>query len=77
MNQTAEHVLTTALSLSDEDRLELLEALIDSFQPPDQPPFDESWREVVQRRSVELKSGAVTPVPWAEVKRQAREAIGG
>ncbi len=77
MTPTAEQVLTAALDLADDDRLELVEALIVSFQPPDQPPFDESWREVIRRRSDELGSGRVTPVPWAEVKRRAREAAGG
>jgi putative addiction module component (TIGR02574 family) len=77
MIPTAEQVLTAALGLADDDRLELVEALIDSFQSPDQPPFDESWREVIRRRSAELGSGHVTPVPWAEVKRRAREAAGG
>ncbi len=77
MNPTAEQVLTAALGLPDDDRLEVVEALIVSFQAPDGPPFDESWREVIERRSAELKSGQVTAVPWAEVKRQAREAVGG
>ncbi len=77
MNPTTEQVLTAALDLPDADRLELVEALIVSFQPPDGPPFDESWREVIQRRSAELKSGQVSTVSWSEVKRQAREAIGG
>lgn len=44
---------------------------------PEQPPFDESWREVIQQRSAELRSGQVTPVPWEEVKRQAREKADG
>jgi putative addiction module component (TIGR02574 family) len=69
MNQTAEQVLTAALGLPDDDRLELIEALIHSFQPADRPPFDESWREVVRRRSAELSAGVVTSVPWSEVKR--------
>jgi putative addiction module component (TIGR02574 family) len=77
MTPTVEQVLTAALELPDEDRLELVEALIVSFQPPDQPPFDESWREVIRRRSAELTSGAVVPIPWSEVKRRAREAAGG
>jgi putative addiction module component (TIGR02574 family) len=77
MTLTAEQLLTAALEPPDDDRLELVEALIVSFQSPDQPPFDESWREVIQRRSAELRSGQVVPVPWAEVKRQAREAAGG
>ena len=57
--------------------MELVEALITSLQPDDQPPFDESWRAVIQRRSNELRSGQVTPIPWEEVKRQAREKTGG
>jgi putative addiction module component (TIGR02574 family) len=77
MTPTAEDVLTAALELADDDRLELVEALIVSFQSADQPPFDDSWREVIRRRSAELSSGRVTPVPWAEVKKRAREAAGG
>ena len=77
MTTDAEQVLSAALGLPDDDRLELVEALIVSFQSPDGPPFDESWREVVRRRSAELQSGRVSTVPWAEVKRQAREAAGG
>jgi putative addiction module component (TIGR02574 family) len=77
MSSATEDVLTAALALPDGDRLELVEALIASLQPTDRPPFDDSWREVVRRRSAELRSGAVAPVPWSEVKRQAREKAGG
>jgi putative addiction module component (TIGR02574 family) len=77
VNRTTEQLLDAALALPDEDRLEFAEALAASLQPADRPPFDESWREVIQRRSAELRSGNVTPVPWLEVKRSAREARGG
>jgi Putative addiction module component len=77
MTRTAEQVLTAALGLPDEERLEVVGALIISFQAPDQPPFDGVWREVILRRSAELASGKAVPVPWAEVKRRAREAAGG
>jgi putative addiction module component (TIGR02574 family) len=77
MSPTTEQLLDTALALPDEERLELVEALLASFTSGEQPPFDESWREVVRRRSAELRSGQVTPIPWAEVKRQAREKAGG
>ena len=76
MNST-EQVFEAALALPEAERVELLEALITSLQPTDRPPFDESWREVIRRRSSELRSGAVTPVPWEEVKRQAQEKAGG
>jgi putative addiction module component (TIGR02574 family) len=77
MNPIVENLLNAALALPTEDRVELVEALIVSLQPEDGPPFDESWREVIERRSAELRSGQVTPIPWAEVKRQAREKAGG
>jgi putative addiction module component (TIGR02574 family) len=77
MNPTAEQLADAALALPDGDRIELVETLIASLQPVDRLPFDESWREVVRRRSEELRSGQVAPVPWAEVKRQAREKAGG
>lgn len=77
MTHTAEQILNSALELPDADRLELIEALIDSVEPSDRPPFDESWREVIRRRSADLASGSATPIPWAEVKRRAREATGG
>ncbi len=65
------------MSLPEDDRLDQVEALLASLQPSDRPPFDESWREVIQRRSAELRSGAVAPVPWEDVKRQAREKAVG
>jgi putative addiction module component (TIGR02574 family) len=73
MSSTIDHVLTAALPLSDGDRVELVEALIASLQPGDRPPPDDSWREVIRRRSDELRSGKVTPVPWNEVRDAARE----
>ncbi len=77
MTTHSEHLLTTVLELPDEDRLEFTEALIASLRPADQPPFDPSWREEIRRRSAELRSGRVTPIPWAQVKQEAREKAGG
>lgn len=77
MSLTAEQLLDAVLALPDEDRLEVTEALIASLQPSDQPPLDDSWLEVVRRRSAELRSGQVVGIPWEEVKRRAREKTGG
>jgi len=77
MSPHTEQLLTTVLELPDEERLEFTEALIASLRPADQPPFDASWRQVIHRRSEELRSGQVTAIPWAKVKRQARERAGG
>ena len=75
MSATVEQLLNAALTLPEDDRLQLVEALIVSLEPEDQPPFDESWREVVQRRSSELRSGQVSAIPWADVKQQGREQL--
>lgn len=77
MELTTQELFDTVLSLPDGERVELVEALIASFRPEDKLPFDEAWRPVIERRSAELRSGQVRPVPWAEVKRAARERAGG
>ena len=76
MNSSTEQLLDSLLALPAGERLEIAEALISSLQPEDRPPFDDSWREIIRRRSAELCSGHVTPIPWAEVKRQAQEEGG-
>jgi putative addiction module component (TIGR02574 family) len=77
MNSTMDQVLVAALALPNGDRVELVEAILASLQPEDRPPFDESWRPVIERRSQELQSGSVTGVPWSEVKMRARGQEGG
>ena len=78
MNLTTEQLLDAALTLPEDDRVQIAEALIASLQPADQPPFDESWREVIRRRSAEFDAGLVTPISWADVKeRTRREVMGG
>lgn len=77
MDSTTEQLFDAVLSLPDGERVELAEALIASLRPDDRPPFADEWRAVVQRRSAELRGGQVTPVPWADVKRTAREKSGG
>jgi hypothetical protein len=77
MSTETEVLLNAALGLCDEDRLELTEALAASLQPVDRLPFDESWLEVIRRRSKELREGTVVGRPWSEVKRRAEEKVRG
>jgi putative addiction module component (TIGR02574 family) len=71
-SHTLESLLTSALDLPDAERLELVEALITSLQPPDEPALDDSRHEVIARRSEDIAAGRVTLVPWDEVRRSAR-----
>jgi putative addiction module component (TIGR02574 family) len=77
MNLTAEQLLEAVLALPDDERLEVAEAVVASLQPSDRSPLDDSWREVIRRRSAELRSGQVVGIPWDEVRRRAREKAGG
>jgi putative addiction module component (TIGR02574 family) len=77
MNLTAEQLLDAVLALSEEERLELAEAVIASLQPSDQSPLDDSWREVIRRRSAELRSGEVIGIPGEELKKPAQENTHG
>lgn len=61
------------LRLPAPDRARLAELLIDSLDPPgggaELPPeeADRLWAEEAERRLEELRTGAVTPVPAADV----------
>ena len=74
MQPMTEQVLQAALALPGEERFQLIEALLAADQA--QPPFDESWRAVIQRRSAEIDSGAVQEVPWSEVRQRLRRQVG-
>lgn len=74
MQPSTELILQAALALSSEERFQLIEALIAAEQVA--PPFDESWREVIQRRSAEIDAGAVNEIPWDEVRQRLRRQVG-
>jgi putative addiction module component (TIGR02574 family) len=73
MMPMTEQVLQSALALPSEERFQLIEALIAADQAP---PFDESWRAVIQRRSAEIDAGTAAEVPWAEVRQRLRRQVG-
>lgn len=74
MLPSTEQLLQSALALPPGERALLIEALIAAEESS--LPFDESWREVIQRRSTELDSGAIRPIPWSEVRQRLRKRVG-
>ena len=74
---TIDALYAEALSLSDDQRAELVDRLLGSLPAEIPSALHPAWRNVVQRRSAELDSGTVTPVPWDEVRRSAWEVAGG
>lgn len=77
MNPEAERIFQAATQLNAQDRMDLIEALLD-ITPQEEPPIlHESWRGEIARRSAEIDAGTAKLIPWSEVRRKAREATRG
>jgi putative addiction module component (TIGR02574 family) len=75
MSPALEILYQAALALPEEDRVELADRLLGSL-PPDVPSqLHPAWRAELKRRSAQVDSGEVTPIPWGEVRSQAWEAV--
>lgn len=74
MTATAKRLLEDALSLSVDERAELVEALSDSLElaPEDLGP---EWTEEIASRIDQIVSGEVKPVRWDEVEARIRERL--
>jgi len=69
MTDQAARLLAEALRLSEGDRGELADRLLESIEPA----LDPAWEEEIGRRLEEIDSGKVKPIPWSEVRRQLME----
>jgi putative addiction module component (TIGR02574 family) len=68
MSRDAGEILKEALALPPEARAALADYLWDSLDPEVDPDVEESWRQEIRRRLIDLNSGAVTAIPWAEAR---------
>jgi len=73
MSPSTEHVLHSALELPIDEQIELVEALVASLDEKDPPPLDKQWLAEIQRRSEEIDSGKVKPIPWSVVREEIRK----
>ena len=72
MSNTAEDVLTNALSLTAEERAKVAASLIESLDEQVDDGADEAWAAEIQRRLDEIDAGTVQLVPWEEARRIIR-----
>lgn len=77
MTPATEQLLQSALALPEDERLQLVEALIAECDRGLARPFDDAWLAEVRRRSDEVDAGTAALTPWPEVKRRARERLEG
>lgn len=76
----AQSILTAAEQLSEPERVHLVEALLESLDAStidDPAQVEEAWRREVKRRSEELRSGAVNPVPWPDIRAEGERLLDG
>jgi putative addiction module component (TIGR02574 family) len=73
MTPTLQAVEAAAMRLSDTDRAELIERLIDTVVPP--PPLHPDWEAELARRAADLDSGRDTAIPMEQVMAQVRAMI--
>lgn len=62
-------------ALEREEQEHLLRTLIEELDGPADGVAERAWLEEVQRRTQQLDSGTVTPIPAAEVLSTARAAL--
>lgn len=76
MSLKVEALLEQALELSNEDRIQLAEALLSSVGPAGALPFDSEWLTEVKRRAARLDSGEGKLSNWEEVRERAHRNLG-
>ena len=68
MRQHAETVLQEALNLPEQERTEIVSALLESLGPEPEADVEAAWRQEVAARVAELEAGEVEMTPWEEIR---------
>ena len=74
MAASKDDVLRTALALPEQERADLVVALIGSLDAEAEQGAEEAWLVEVERRAKELESGVVQSIPWDVVRAQLLRA---
>lgn len=75
MNPNVEQLAQAALALPDDERLELIEVLLDLRGNGDELPFDPAWLPEIKRRSREIEAGLVPLTRWSVVRERVRQRV--
>lgn len=77
MNAKFRKLLDDALDLSESDRVQLAMLVFESVETASEDQRQTEWESTLERRAMELESGAVKPLPWPDVRQKLWEGIGG
>jgi putative addiction module component (TIGR02574 family) len=76
MTQEATELLKKALTLSPEERAQLVDSLLESLDEPREDPsvVEAAWNDEIARRVADLDSGKVKTVSLEEFRRKLKSA---
>jgi putative addiction module component (TIGR02574 family) len=74
MPQTVAELLQAALALPDRERAELAELLVATIPSPPSS-LHPAWAAELRRRTAEIDSGQMRPIPWEEVRGQVQAQV--
>jgi len=70
MTKLAEQILEQAKALSDAERADLAEQLLDSVSPSSDPEYQAAWTAEIQKRLQDFDTGKTKGIPWEEVRER-------
>jgi putative addiction module component (TIGR02574 family) len=66
-----ENITATVLALPEEERVQLVEKLLESLGPETDNWDEAAFSAELHRRSTEIDEGSAELIPWEELKREA------
>lgn len=75
MTSRAKKLHDELLALPEPERMALMQALSDSFEPT-AARLSAEWEQEVGNRIAQLESGEVQPVEWVDVEAKIRATLG-
>ena len=69
MTKTAEQLLEQVMRLDPADRFELVDRLVETAEPSDDPKCLAEWEAEIRQRIGEIDRGEVKMIPWEEARK--------
>ena len=72
---TAETILQAAAQLPEPERLEIIQKLLETLEPPAESDLTEAakaWQSELRRRSTQLRHSQAATIPWSRVQQEAK-----
>ena len=70
MNPSSQGIVDAALKLTELERAEVVQELLDSLSPDAERLLDDAWAAELDRRVAAFEQGDADAVPWSQLKEQ-------